>query len=456
MPIPTVDPQPPALAGLHFFGMVQYIGAERTADWVRVLLARSSASRAARRAALRHPAQGPHAAEPVPQLLPAADRARARHRSTSSARSTCSASASARPTCWPPWRRCARAASSSSNPSSVHFERARRADRAAAGRRDVRAGARRTRVRRGGHEQPRATSTTSAWTPHRWPARWRPSWRRCASAGFSQVMLGARDIVGHPGGHRGRRAGGARQRAARHRFPGAARLRGPARPPARLQGRHRQVDARDVRRRSAARVLLVVRVDLDARQHRPRCDRARPAQARDAGDAAGHQGGLRGPVVGPHASTSSPPPGTWCCRADCPNLGLGIDSFHVFAAETPLDDLDADRPGARSSSCSWPTSCGRRSRSVEERIATARNFRVFPGEGVHSEQLAELVTAAGRAGLPRRLQLRGLQRRLPADAAADRGAARARARPCGWARTCCAARCRCPNRMRLRKASGFG
>ena len=31
---PAVDPHPPALGGLHFFGIVQYIGAERTADWV--------------------------------------------------------------------------------------------------------------------------------------------------------------------------------------------------------------------------------------------------------------------------------------------------------------------------------------------------------------------------------------------------------------------------------------
>ena len=32
--IPTVDPHPPAIGGLHFFGLVQYIGAGRTADWV--------------------------------------------------------------------------------------------------------------------------------------------------------------------------------------------------------------------------------------------------------------------------------------------------------------------------------------------------------------------------------------------------------------------------------------
>lgn len=33
VPIPTVDRQPPALAGLHWFGIVQYIGNERTQDW---------------------------------------------------------------------------------------------------------------------------------------------------------------------------------------------------------------------------------------------------------------------------------------------------------------------------------------------------------------------------------------------------------------------------------------
>ena len=32
-PIPTVDPHPPALGGMHFFGIVQYIGNERTEDW---------------------------------------------------------------------------------------------------------------------------------------------------------------------------------------------------------------------------------------------------------------------------------------------------------------------------------------------------------------------------------------------------------------------------------------
>ena len=32
-PIPTVDQHPPTVAGLHFFGIVQYIGNDRTEDW---------------------------------------------------------------------------------------------------------------------------------------------------------------------------------------------------------------------------------------------------------------------------------------------------------------------------------------------------------------------------------------------------------------------------------------
>lgn len=33
-PVPGVDPRPPPVAGLHFFGVVQYIGAGRTDDWI--------------------------------------------------------------------------------------------------------------------------------------------------------------------------------------------------------------------------------------------------------------------------------------------------------------------------------------------------------------------------------------------------------------------------------------
>ena len=77
-------------------------------------------------------------------------------------------------------------------------------------------------------------------------------------------------------------------------------------------------------------------------------------------------------------------------RADVPNLGLGLDSFHLFATETPLDDLELLDPEkiflVQLADYMW-----QEIRSVEERITTARHFRVFPGEGVHSEALADLV-----------------------------------------------------------------
>lgn len=85
------------------------------------------------------------------------------------------------------------------------------------------------------------------------------------------------------------------------------------------------------------------------------------------------------------------------CRADCPNLGLGIDSFHIFAAKTPLDEIDYLDPSkiflVQLADFMW-----QETKTFEERMTTARTFRVFPGEGVHSEQLAELVLKLDRLG----------------------------------------------------------
>lgn len=77
-------------------------------------------------------------------------------------------------------------------------------------------------------------------------------------------------------------------------------------------------------------------------------------------------------------------------RADVPNLGLGLDSYHALATKTALGDLDLVDPDkiflVQLADFMW-----QETRTVEERISTARTFRVFPGEGVHSEQVATLV-----------------------------------------------------------------
>jgi 4-hydroxyphenylpyruvate dioxygenase len=78
------------------------------------------------------------------------------------------------------------------------------------------------------------------------------------------------------------------------------------------------------------------------------------------------------------------------CRADMPNLGLGMDSFHIVASETAMAELDILDPAkiflVQLADFMW-----QEARSFEERMTTARHYRVFPGEGVHSQQVAELV-----------------------------------------------------------------
>jgi sugar phosphate isomerase/epimerase len=77
-------------------------------------------------------------------------------------------------------------------------------------------------------------------------------------------------------------------------------------------------------------------------------------------------------------------------RADCPNLGIGIDSYHIVATQTPLDALDDIDPAkiylVQLADFMW-----NEVRTAQERMETARHFRVFPGEGVHSEALTALV-----------------------------------------------------------------
>jgi sugar phosphate isomerase/epimerase len=84
-------------------------------------------------------------------------------------------------------------------------------------------------------------------------------------------------------------------------------------------------------------------------------------------------------------------------EADRSNLGLAIDSFHILASGTsrdPLEEIVAEKIFlVQLADFMW-----REIRSREERIDTARHFRVFPGEGVHSADVAELVRTLDRLG----------------------------------------------------------
>ena len=215
------------------------------------------------------------------------------------------------------------------------------------------------------------------------------------AAGFSQVMLSARDVVGHP---QGLPAAVAAVRASGLRPTGFQVLRD-------FEGlsghlHHYKVDiAKSMLEMCAAldsKVLLACSStsrhathDLDAiaRDLRKLAMLALPLGIKVA-----FEGLSWGRTINEFTTA-------WdvVCRADCPNLGLGLDSYHVFAAKTPLDaieDLDPNKIFlVQLADFMW-----QETQTFEERMTTARTFRVFPGEGVHSEQLADLVLRLQRLG----------------------------------------------------------
>lgn len=69
----------------------------------------------------------------------------------------------------------------------------------------------------------------------------------------------------------------------------------------------------------------------------------------------------------------------------------------MFAAQDALQDLDRIDPQkiflVQLSDFMW-----QETPTFEERMITARTFHVFPGEGVHSDELVQLVTALDRLG----------------------------------------------------------
>ena len=83
--------------------------------------------------------------------------------------------------------------------------------------------------------------------------------------------------------------------------------------------------------------------------------------------------------------------------ANCPNLGLAIDAFDVIAAGIPLDDLDLIFPD-QIFLVQLSDFMLQEIRSTEEQAATAAHFRVFPGEGAHSEAIAKFIVKLEEMG----------------------------------------------------------
>jgi sugar phosphate isomerase/epimerase len=208
------------------------------------------------------------------------------------------------------------------------------------------------------------------------------------AAGFTQVMISARDIAGHPGGE----AAAARLvRESGLRATGFQVLRDFEGLSGHLHAYKVDIAKAMLRMCQAlgAKVLLVCSSTsthaTGDREHLARDLRKLAMLAVPLGIRIAYEGLSWGRHVNEYTQA-------WEIveAADHPNLGLGMDSFHVLATATGLDAFALLDP-ATSFLVQLADFMWQETRSSEERMNTARHFRVFPGEGVHSAQVAELV-----------------------------------------------------------------
>lgn len=208
-------------------------------------------------------------------------------------------------------------------------------------------------------------------------------------AGFSQIMLSARDLVGHPGGLD---AAVAAVKASGLKVTGFQVLRD-------FEGLSGHLHAYKI---DIAKSMLEMchalgcRLLLVCSSTSVHASQDTAALVRDLRKLAMLAVVMNIKIAYEALSwgrTVSEFPQAWdiVCQADMPNLGLGLDSFHLFATSTPLDELEMLDPQkiflVQLADFMWLDI-----KSVAERIDTARHFRVFPGEGVHSAALAALVS----------------------------------------------------------------
>jgi sugar phosphate isomerase/epimerase len=214
-------------------------------------------------------------------------------------------------------------------------------------------------------------------------------------AGFSQVMISASEIVGHPGGV----AAGVRAvRDSGLAVTGLETLRDFEGLDGRLRDYKLDVakSMLELCQELGARLLIVdastsshanTTADEIIRDLRTLAILAIPKGVRIA---------FKG-VSWSRTASNFALAGEFVLRANCRNLGLAIDAFDIVAAQIPLEDLDAIDPEqifvVQLSDFTWQAVP-----SITESAATKARFRVFPGEGAHSDDLAAFVSKLDTLG----------------------------------------------------------
>ena len=214
-------------------------------------------------------------------------------------------------------------------------------------------------------------------------------------AGFTQIMLNATDIVGHPGGEA---AAVAAVRASGLRVTGFQVLRD-------FEGLSGTLHAYKV---DIAKAMLQMchavgsNVLLACSSVSPHSNPDRVSIRKDLQKLAllavplGIRIAYEALSWGRHAN-EVPRAREIVADAERANLGVALDSFHILANGTSLELL-ADVDPLKVFLVQLSDFLWQEVRSAEERIETARHSRVFPGEGVHSDKVAEMVRRLDEMG----------------------------------------------------------
>lgn len=207
-------------------------------------------------------------------------------------------------------------------------------------------------------------------------------------AGFTQIMISATDIVGHP------RDTSCAIEAIRHsglRITGLEALRDFEG----LSGKMHDYKV-DVAKsmlalchRIGSRVLLVEASTLSHAETDPEKIAADLHKLAILALPMGIRVAFKG-LSGSRTVQDFPSAAEIVSLADCPNLGLAIDVFDVIAARVPIEELDILFT-PRIFLVQLSDFMVQEIRSPEESGATAARFRVFPGEGAHSDLLSQFV-----------------------------------------------------------------
>lgn len=251
--------------------------------------------------------------------------------------------------------------------------------------------------------------------------------RAIKAAGFTQAMLNAGDLVGHPGGERGAMDA---VRASGLRCTGFQVLRD-------FEGLSGHLHAYKV---DVAKAMLQMcrglgsRVLLACSSTSAHATGERAQLVRDLRKLAmlalplGIRVAYEALSWGRHVNLL---PEAWEIveEADRPNLGLCVDAYHVLANRTEVgfvEELDAAKVFlVQLSDFMW-----QEVRGAQDRIETARHYRVFPGEGVHSEEIAQLIRRLDELGYRGDYSFEVFNddyRQLPLDMVAERAR-----RSVGW------------------------